>query len=1093
MVALALPRRNKESASRPSTPLTDSPPSTAHHVQSASLDPELAAKQPKRSSSFGKGLGLASLTNSMSRAGDVMHGFGRNRSGASTPSSPALASPASETVNGAASILGGPPSASMGPPATPDPSHLTQFSLKLSDLVNKAFVPCASGAAPSQVPGMAAGMAGAAKSAASGHGAFHGVPKIQNIAYEGKRLPDKVKILEIAHTVVGELRYAESVDPYLLRAVSRQILKALTLFAARIDSLLVSPTKDPQALRIPTNPKEGTHLPPALEFNIGLVTLEWIVEDSLERCIEGDRDAQGELIADEHGNVLAGMPHFVSEILTPVRKKMEGTILHVIQPLLAQTKASLTRCISAAVPSPFVNPINLSPSLTPGASASMNEIPGAAPATVPGNASPPQKAADVAASGPIASDGLSSAWLRELEARLEGIRRMLVPRIEERCGQDGEGWFISVAIHVIWKGLLILTSRSVALPSSDTTASFALGSVIQQVTSDSQKRTPSPAQLTQALKSVGMGVTKPKAPKDGSGSVPESGRQTPSQLGAPLSSDHAKLPPISQVSRKHVAHQIAELQAFEKLLVRFCEGFLRKSTGTQKKAKLHRRAKLPFFASQNQSTDLSLDLDDYNPDDEDELARAALAEAMHALKSTIIVLQTTEKEPRAICAALEQMAGGDADEGSGDYAPSLTSEAARALDAIPNLPLAQLLYNRLPLGIGRLELPTPPAIFGYTWSEYERAIAGFAGGQTWAQALAVRMKPEVEAAWPVIARREAERIASLEKVAKQAGTSVRLPFDSRRPDAAATGRGLPRSRSGARASTLAVSTLPPAASSSTDPSDAESDTSVQIDETMTQSVPNLDHKSSDLGATHGSNKPARSSDTDLSSSKTPSPSDEAVRFRDASGATSAGLAAGGDDTVGGVTASPPPMSPNVLAGDVAGKVASAGEVKASVPPKFWRRSSSNSKSGFHLALSSLSRSSSPKPRGRATSGGSSTGSASDNGQSISSNSAIATGTGAGTGTATANAAGAAAAAAGSGVHGIGGAAGFGTDRSASVSSQRTDASADEADDLARSIDAVRREAELERKSLTVFARALEYVSQGQVAIVLDPQQQLQQR
>ena len=844
MVALALPRRNKDSGSAQSTPLTESPPPTANGNRTSDKqlsdamvnDPDLHGKQPKRTSSFGKGLGLASLTSSMSRAGDVMQSLGR-KSGNSTPQSPAPISPA-DNVSGAAAALSqissnGNSAAGMGPPMTPDPSHLSHFSLKLSDLVNKAFVPCAPGAAP-PAPSLsvAGGVASAAKSATTGHSAFHGVPKLQNVSYEGKRLPDKAKVIEIAHCVVGELRYAESVDPYLLRAVSRQILKALTLFASRIDSLLVSPTKDPLAVKIPSNAKEGTHLPAAMEYNLGLVTLEWIVEDSLERCIEGDRDAQGNLIADENGLVLTGMPHFVSEILTPVRKKMEGTILHIIQPILVQTKASLTRCISAAVPTPFVGPVAISPVSTPGPATGTGEVSNplaTPPGGVAGSASPPLKSAEVSASAaaalPSAVGSLQSAWLRELEGRLEGIRRLLIPRVEERCGQDGEGWFISVAIHLIWKGLLILTSRSVSVPAlsnaSDQTIASTLAHASQPVDGvHNQRRAPTPAQLSQALKSVGVGKAR-SASKDSSSSVPNSGIQTPVPLGSDV--DLAKVPAISLVSPKHCAHQLAELQVFEKLVIRFCEGFLKK-TGTQGPKKSKRgamRAKLPFFASQGGGlADLmsvgTIDLDDFDPDDEDELARAALAEAMHALKSTMIVLQTMDKEPGAICEALAHICEDRRSSSQQAASNLLSSEASRALDAIPNLLLLQILYNRLPLAPGRLDLPSPPAIFGYTWGEYEKAIAGFAGGEAWAQALVQRMIPEVEAAWKLVSVREAER-------------------------AAACGRN--------RSSLARVSSQP---------SDSESEASVAVDDSMTQSAPTLEKRPD------GAAEQARSSETDLS-------------------------------------------------------------------------------------------------------------------------------------------------------------------------------------------------------------------------------------
>nr|CDI56448.1 putative protein [Melanopsichium pennsylvanicum 4] len=787
MVALALSRRQKDSGTAETTPSSEMPPTLAA-VHAASFSgrpsPELGQPdaatataadaervKPKRSSSFGRGLGqLASLTSGKPKAVDLMS-FGRNKSGASTPQSP-LPQSTSDNLAAAAAILVNAGVASMGPPSSPDPSHLTQFSLLLSDLVNKAFVPCTAGALPAaHTSSVAHNVAAAAKGPTT--------PKINQITYEGKHLPDKAKFIEIAQTVVGELRYAEAVDAYLLRAVSRQILKALTLFAARIDSLLVSPTKDAGALRIPANAKEGLHIPAAMEFNLGLVTLMWIVEDSLERCIEGDRDAHGELIADENGAVHDGMPHFVSEILTPVRKRMEGTILHIVQPILGQTKQSIARCIFSAVPTPFVRPVTLSPATTSvSASAAVAHDSGAAspplpnglaPAAVPGNVSPPSR---------LAEAGPGSAWLRELDGRLEGARRLLLPRIEERCGQDGEGWFISVAVHVIWKGLMILTSRSVSLPSNAasellTGSNAASASAFDRLMGEvNQKRSPSPAQLAQALKAVGVGSARSKSrSNDPFSNASDSGRQSPSHPCA--ASGLCSIAPFSLVSARLCAHQLAELQTFETLMLRFCDGFLRKpGTQTKKPGKDSRRSRFALFSSGNSLSGANqpvLDLSAYDPDEEDELARAALAEAMHALRSTIIVLQSLEREPATICAGLEHLkslpdAQSSVDGASNTAASAVMgTEAAKALDAIPNLLLLQILYNRLPMSPGRLELPSPPALFGYTWNDYEKAISGFAGGEQWALAVAMRYKPEIEKAWKALATRRDEKLAEVEK------------------------------------------------------------------------------------------------------------------------------------------------------------------------------------------------------------------------------------------------------------------------------------------------------------------------------------------
>lgn len=948
MVALALPRRPKESASSSgnTTPSSEMPPPLAA-VHAASFSgrpsPELGSHQdavadadrikPKRSSSFGRGLGqLASLTSGKPKAAVDLMSFGRTKSGASTPQSPAPQS-TSDNVAAAAAILasgGAPP---MGPPSTPDPSHLTHFSLQLSDLVNKAFVPCTAGSAPAtNTTSVASNVAAAAKGAST--------PKINQISYEGKHLPDKAKIIEIAQTVVGELRYAEAVDAYLLRAVSRQILKALTLFAARIDSLLVSPTKDSGALRIPTNAKEGLHLPAAMEFNLGLVTLMWIVEDSLERCIEGDRDAHGELIADENGAVHDGMPHFVSEILTPVRKRMEGTILHIIQPILASTKQAMARCISSAVPTPFVSPITLSPATTSGSAAA------ATAASDSGAASPPLSAATpAAASGAtagnvspplrVAEAGPGSAWLRELDGRLEGARRLLLPRIEERCGQDGEGWFISVAIHVIWKGLLILTSRSVSLPSNAasellTGSNAASASAFDRLMGEvNQKRSPSPAQLAQALKAVGVGSARSKSrSNDPLCHATDSGRQSPSHNCAV--SGLSSIAPFSLVSARLCAHQLAELQTFEKLMLRFCDGFLRKpGTQSKKAGKDAKKSRFAVFSSGGSfsgANQPALDLSAYDPDEEDELARAALAEAMHALRSTIIVLQSLEREPASICAGLEHLKSLPSAQDSADAASNtaasavMGTEAAKALDAIPNLLLLQILYNRLPMSPGRLELSSPPALFGYTWTDYEKAIAGFAGGEQWAQAVALRYKPEIEKAWKAIATRRDEKLAALEQKMAAGGRAG----------------GIRSARSVSGSSARGGSAL--ARGGSLHSEDEDEDDADDVPEAMSQSVPELKKPNN---ASSG-----RSSDDELRGSGA-----EGVS------GTARGRPSPGHSPRRSSTLAHPAMAEATAATATTTTTASAA------PPRFWRRSTSNGRTGFHLSFYGLRAQS---PRAEAT-------------------------------------------------------------------------------------------------------------------------------
>ncbi|PWN87396.1 hypothetical protein FA10DRAFT_288822 [Acaromyces ingoldii] len=782
----------------------------------AAHDPELAGKHPKRSSSFGMGLG-GMLANGMTKAGESLGS--KKAEGAKTP--PGTASGAFTPANG---ILGGgsvgtaaaaPSAGAKANHALPDPSHLAQYSLKLSELVNKAFVPCTGGShsnGTTSTTGSA--LAGAAKSATalSGGGASMGAPALSAISYEGRKLPSKAVILEVAHTVVAELDYAASVDAYLLRAASRASLKALTLFATRIDSLLVSPTKDPSLNFIPTTAKEGQNPPGALEYNLGLVALEWIVEDALERCIEGPP-----------GSLDGGMPHFVSEILTPVRKKMEGTILHVIQPLFASIKSSMTACLSKAVPTPFMG---LGPSLSPVSTLSSPGVADVAPfpggqitgsaaagaattsfsaaaanaSALPSGLSSPGPAPGSGAATPSAPVPSSTAWLKELEGRLEGARRLLVPRIEERCGQDGEGWYISVAIHVIWKGLMILTSRVLPMPASvyghAPLSAVSPGASLQQqqlLLAESSKRSPSPAQLTSALKSVSVGVVGAKKDKRADSfdhpksamSFSPSGQSTPNLAAAAAS--FSALGGSCSWSAKATAHLVAELQAFEKLIIRFSAGFqpsklkpLTKSSSVTRSAgrKSGSGDEKGHADDQNGDDDddsSSSSSDDDDDDDEDELARAALAEALHAIKSTIIVAQNLETHPEAILDAVSTRA----------KHCSLPPEVSRAAKATPHLILLHLVYSRMPIHLPHfapfaqdaedqvVSMPSPPGAFGYKWADYERAIGGFVGGESWAVALVNEWKEDIQETEQDLDRRE----RALDQAAQEATKAAKSAAD----------------------------------------------------------------------------------------------------------------------------------------------------------------------------------------------------------------------------------------------------------------------------------------------------------------------------
>ncbi|CAO1625845.1 unnamed protein product [Parajaminaea phylloscopi] len=714
-------------------------------------------RAPRRAGSFGKGLGSA-LASSMTRASEaVAGGVNHNKKGSTTPTPGTAAAagakeypfpaPAGKVNSAAASAL----------PATPDPSHLSNFSLKLSELVNQALAPTVAGTQPAST-----GVASVTKHATG----RSSVPKLDQIIYDGKRLPSRAKVQEIAHLLTAELRYAAGVDAYLLRAVSRAALKALTLFSSRIDSLLIPVAKDPSILVMPSTAKEGIHLSPALEYNIGLATITWIVEDALENCIEGDDSpnaTEAEAIA---------LPPFVSEILTPVRKKMETTILHVIQPVLTGVKTSITASLLKSVRHPFF--CGGSPLLTPSIS-NESPLPPLSPSHIPASTF----------ASPKSTDAVSGAanWQKELQGRLDGSRKLLVPRIEARTSQDGEGWFISVAVHLIWKGLFVLTTRSVESSGSvgslrsaqGLSAPAFLAPSNQQAIGDAHKRTPSPGQLSAALRSVasvGAGRSKrgeanlgavagpPSAGNATSGwSTPHDGAKTDGTVSpvgvAPLK--HAKLGSTA----KSAGTQLADLYALQKMSLRFCKGFVTDKAMAAVAAELSR-------------AEADEDQDEEAPeieDEEDELARQALAEALEALNSCILVVQAMDanlpgvkyaldrtkrcpsgpQAPSSSAVGLQNSPTKDSDRGA--RVKPLDAAQSRAFKTIPPLLLLHIAYSRLPAAIRSpgdrcdFYLPPPPALFGITWQEYERSIAGFVGGSSWAQAAIPRWQQAVQELW----------------------------------------------------------------------------------------------------------------------------------------------------------------------------------------------------------------------------------------------------------------------------------------------------------------------------------------------------------
>lgn len=643
-------------------------------------------------------------------------------------------------------VVGGAPPAGRPPPggvhANPDPSRLSQFSMRLNELLNKVFVASSASSMTTTLHTGTSPFSGAS---------IH-VPRFQSITYGTSHLPNRLRLIELTRLVIEELYSAAEVDPYLLRAVSRTVLKTLSQFVTRIESQLVSSVTDPAAHQVPTSVKGQQGIPAAMEFNLAIMSMEWIVEESLERCLDGLPPLallySPSLLSPTaaEGTAQPRMPSFVFEILSPLREQMEASIIHVVQPILLNVKASLVTCLLRANTQPFT-PRGL------GESVSCTD----------------------------STDNASKVpWYKELEERLDAAYRLLMLRVADRCGQDGQAWFISVATYAIWKGLVILTARSVYAPAASVESDFshALGRTTSTVPTSqvlssllsgdgNARRVPTPTQLAHALRSVsltgGHRLRRAQAESNTAAHTPREASFEDLSLPRGASGAPGRTGDCYVVSPLLVAEQLHDLQVFERLMRQFCTPILPLPSA--------RRSRTPGPHVRGNSMGGEQEADDSAPPgspvaspedlaelhalqedqhDEEDLAKAALQEAFSTLMSTIIVLRTLLQDPEAL-QHLSLMSSS-----SSESLPSPLPQASlQAFQMIPSLLLIQIAYCRIPPGwlehqqrvddaglqVHDELLPTPARLFGYTWEEYEAALPGFSAGELAARSLAQSYAP----------------------------------------------------------------------------------------------------------------------------------------------------------------------------------------------------------------------------------------------------------------------------------------------------------------------------------------------------------------
>ncbi|PLW51587.1 hypothetical protein PCASD_00494 [Puccinia coronata f. sp. avenae] len=248
------------------------------------------------------------------------------------------------------------------------------------------------------------------------------------LAWNGRGAPKPTAAAEVVEALRHELEVA-SCDLYIFRSLFRTAaIPALTVFAGRLDSLLILPANEKSVLCVPKSTKDADHaLPVALRYNIEVVRCSWSAY-SLVRGI---------LKTNEWGPEVTKV---LRDGLTPFLSKMDAIIQQFMGPYLLEIKKQVNGCILKYPP----------------------------PESVP----LPAAKGHLSLSRTIPSLGGYGTWitaahphepLRELTNLLDGIRKVLFVKLA--CGAESHRWMVSVATQAVWKGMLVFATCAFPLPT----------------------------------------------------------------------------------------------------------------------------------------------------------------------------------------------------------------------------------------------------------------------------------------------------------------------------------------------------------------------------------------------------------------------------------------------------------------------------------------------------------------------------------------------------------------------------------------------------------------------------------------------------
>jgi hypothetical protein len=421
-------------------------------------------------------------------------------------------------------------------------------------------------------------------------------------------------------------------DHYLLRALLRSaILKSLSTLLSRLNALVDHSTSVPPTPPL-VQPTGSVAIPAKVSLDLAISRAALEVRRGIDRALREQ-----------------GMPSFVRETLSPWSEKLNSLVGHLVAPVTASIRSSGAQIISGA--RLLEEPVRQTASAEP-----------------------------------------KPKYLTDLAALLSSTKSLFFTRLDAAPGGESEHWLVSIATHVLWKGLLAFGARPVGV----------------------RGRAPE----RRATPPAGNTTSPPMSPKR--------------TAGLRLVTRHRSTSPTNDDSKK--SKLVRHVEAFKDVMVKFTDGICKPQPDRDSNPKPECEHGCHLCGSKGLFRAIESD------DDDEALPSEALCEALDALDAFLLVSKAAERSdgPELIGCALDAMTSG-ATKQEGEKAMAGCRALVRALATVPLLILVHLVASRAGVESG---LRLPHETWGTTWEEYDRALSGFAAAEEWSEEVGWEMERE---------------------------------------------------------------------------------------------------------------------------------------------------------------------------------------------------------------------------------------------------------------------------------------------------------------------------------------------------------------